>query len=243
MDNDGSFVYVHYLSIPTANMMQSSQSSLIKDLNIHSKLVKACRWSNDGQYLGTTSTVEKNTKISQLEPTGSIKSIQTIANTQGMYQIIWNPKDSKQFALTGIDKSVELWDVRAPRANAKISIPYGNNDYASWSPDGHYIGCVCQAGVFTVVDARAGKCIADLKFATEISELSWTAGMYLSTPSFPCHTRTVNKHSLIHPTHSYSLYHKMHNYQDRIMPFLPQRVCHVTKVASKSFPSWKKKSN
>ena len=180
--------------------MQSSQSSsVIKDLNIHSKHVKACRWSHDGQFLGTTSTVEKNTKISQLEPAGSIKSIQTIANTQGMYQIIWNPTDSKQFALTGVDKSVELWDVRAPRANAKIPIPHGTNDYASWSPDGHYIGCVCQAGVFMVVDARAGKCIADLKFATEISELSWTAGtsdnQMLLSLSHPLSTMSASTHS------------------------------------------------
>ena len=166
--------------------------------------MKACRWSHDGQFLGTTSTVEKNTKISQLEPAGSIKSIQTIANTQGMYQIIWNPTDSKQFALTGVDKSVELWDVRAPRANAKIPIPHGTNDYASWSPDGHYIGCVCQAGVFMVVDARAGKCIADLKFATEISELSWTAGTWSIHSFFPCPTHyqlclsaSIHSHSFV----------------------------------------------
>ena len=112
--------------------------------------------------------MEKNTKISQLEPSGTIKSIQVIPNSQGIYQIVWNPTDTQHFALTGIDKHVEMWDVRAPRASAKIAVPYGFNEYASWSPDGRYIGAVCSSGGFTVVDTRASKCIADLKFATEV---------------------------------------------------------------------------
>ncbi len=144
------------------------QPVVIKDLNLHNKGVKSCRWSGDGRYLGTSSTTEKNTKISQLEPSGTIKSIQTIPNSQGIYQVVWNPTDSQHFALTGQDKFVEMWDVRAPRASAKIAVPSGTNDYASWSPDGRYIGAVNANGVFTVVDTRAGKCIADMKFATEV---------------------------------------------------------------------------
>jgi WD40 repeat protein len=144
------------------------QPVVIKDLNLHNKGVKSCRWSGDGRYLGTSSTAEKNTKISQLEPSGTIKSIQTIPNSQGIYQVVWNPTDSQHFALTGQDKFVEMWDVRAPRASAKIAVPSGTNDYASWSPDGRCIGAVNANGVFTVVDTRAGKCIADMKFATEV---------------------------------------------------------------------------
>ena len=82
-------------------------------------MVINCDWSPDGKYLGACFT-DKQVKICQLEFSGTLRVIQTLPCSLSVRQVIWNPTDYQRFAIIGMDKVIELWDVRAPRATSKI---------------------------------------------------------------------------------------------------------------------------
>lgn len=107
-----------------------------KDLNFHNKSLEAVKWSGDGKYLGAAFK-DKSVKIGQLESTGNIRVVHTVPCTHSARSVTWNPLDDQRFAIAGLDKFIELWDVRAPKATGKILAP-GTNISVSWSANGHY---------------------------------------------------------------------------------------------------------
>jgi THO complex subunit 3 len=147
----------------------------VKDLNMNNqKTLSSCEWSGDGKYIGTCFS-DKQVKIAQLEPSGSVRVIQSIACNHSMKRVIWNPVDNTRFAITGQDKSIELYDVRVSRATSKIP-SLGDNVHASWSPNGNYLVTANYNNNLCVFDTRDSKMIKKASFHYELNEIAWTAG-------------------------------------------------------------------
>ena len=138
-----------------------------KDLRIHDKAISTCTWSGGGKYLGVCFQ-DKQSRICQLEPSGIVRSIQTVPSSNSVRKIVWNPLDNQRFAIAGFDKFIELWDVRAPRPTSKISCPTDNVD-ASWSPDGSYIAVGNYGNQLCVFDTRETKMVKKMQLLYEVS--------------------------------------------------------------------------
>ena len=139
---------------------------LSKDLRIHDKAINTCTWSGGGKYLGVCFQ-DKHARICQLEPSGIIRSIQTIPCSNSIRKIVWNPHDNQRFAIVGSDKVIELWDVRAPRPTSKIPCLCDNVD-ASWSPDGAYIVTGNYSNQLCVFDTREMKMVKKMPLLYEV---------------------------------------------------------------------------
>lgn len=149
-------------------------------LNYHQKPLESCRFSCDGAYLGSCST-DKVVKIGQVDSYGGLRVVHTVTSLTPMTQIAWHPTEPARFVIAGDDKTIELWDVRASRATAKLA-SLGNNISLSWSSDGRYLGLgngvtvngqACDRVV--VMDLAVGKWIKKATFGFEINELEWGA--------------------------------------------------------------------
>ena len=147
---------------------------LSKDLRIHDKTINTCTWSGGGKYLGVCFH-DKHARICQLEPSGTVRSIQTIPCSSSVKKIIWHPNDNQRFAIVGNDKFIELWDVRAPRPTSKISCSPDNVD-ASWSPDGSYIAMGNYSNQLCVFDTRETKMVKKMQLLYEVSNFKRNSG-------------------------------------------------------------------
>jgi THO complex subunit 3 len=154
-----------------------SSNLILKDLGFHQKPVTSCRWSHDGKYLGSSSK-DKTCKISQLEPSGNIRSFHTASRSSSSEayprELYWNPTTSSSFCICA-DGYLEIWDVRAPRPGFKTAI-CKEFEYAAWSPDAKYIAYVDSGNRLDILDLAAGKTVAGTRSASELNELTWTAG-------------------------------------------------------------------
>lgn len=148
-------------------LQPQSVQCLSKDLRIHDKMLNNCNWSGDGKYLGAC-FVDRQVKISQLDPSGSLRVIQSVPCGHSVRQVIWNPMDHQRFAIVGADKFIELWDVRAPRASSKIPSTLDNGD-ASWSPNGAYIVAGNYNNQLCVFDTKEAKLIKKANLLYEVS--------------------------------------------------------------------------
>lgn len=145
---------------------------MFKDINFHSKAIVDVRWSYDGLYLASSSH-DRTVRVSQLDSSGSLKSLQVIPTTPPRSGVVWNPAESSRFLISGEDKFVDLWDVRASKATIKLTT-LGNNLYTAWSPNGKYIAVVNRSNNVIVYDSSVGRQIRKVKFGYEINELQWT---------------------------------------------------------------------
>lgn len=142
----------------------------------HQQNLKDCGWNCDGNYLGTAG-LDKQVKIGQLDPSGAIRAVHTIPSNTHLTQIAWHPTEPSRFCIAGVDKSIELWDVRASRAASKIPTLGGNLNIA-WSPEGKYISVgnsLMSLDSLVVVDVELGKWFKRAKFGFEIERICWSA--------------------------------------------------------------------
>jgi len=144
-----------------------------KDVAGYQKMLHDIKWNREGNYIGMISS-DKTVKVGQLEKNGSFQNVHTIPNSLQMTQLCWNPNDDSQLGICGDDKQIELWDVRASRASAKIAA-VGHNINIAWSPCSNYMTVGNKNDIVCLLDIRKGSLMAKKKFAYEVNELAWTA--------------------------------------------------------------------
>lgn len=101
-----------------------------------------------------------------------LKVIQNIAAKEMTTTICWCPIEFNKFCIAGEDKLIEIWDVRASRATAKIP-SLGHNIYCSWSPDGKYVATGNNSDTLAVFDVAAAKLVKKMPFKNEVNEFAW----------------------------------------------------------------------
>jgi THO complex subunit 3 len=141
---------------------------------LHTKSISDVKWNVDGDYLATTSK-DFTTKVSALKQDGTLKLVHTVPSSLTPIKMAWHPSSQGVFAVAGDDKNVDIWDVRAPRATARIP-SLGNNINMAWSPDGTSLAVGNSSDNLVVLDIAAGG-FADnrMSFDYEINELAWSA--------------------------------------------------------------------
>lgn len=142
-------------------------------LGLHSKPVSDLKWNISGEYLASVSK-DKTTKICALKGDGSLKLVHTVPSSLMPVKIAWHPKVSNCFAVAGDDKNVDIWDVRAPRASARLP-SLGNNINLAFSPDGKRVACGNSADNIVVIDVASTKCSEPISFNYEVNEFSWSS--------------------------------------------------------------------
>lgn len=138
--------------------------------------IDSLRWNCDGLHLASSST-DKQVKVGQLDPTGTLRTVHTIPSLTAVKSIVWHPTEPGRFCVVGDDKSIDLWDVRASRPASRIAT-LGGNLNVSWSPDGKYLGVGNSSQMMdnlVVVDLAQSKWIKRVKYSYEVNEFSWTA--------------------------------------------------------------------
>ena len=147
--------------------------SFLECAGLHTRQVTDLKFNNAGEYLATVSK-DKTTKVSALKPDGSLKLIHTVPSSSVPTKMAWHPLQPACFAVRGEDKNVDIWDVRATRATARIP-GIGNHINLSWSPDGKSIAAGNNSDKLVVFDVQAGTCTEPMSFNYEINEMAWTA--------------------------------------------------------------------
>ncbi|KAJ3073838.1 THO complex subunit 3 [Podochytrium sp. JEL0797] len=130
-------------------------------------------------------------------------------------QVRWHPSDDNILVTTGSDKTLRLWDVRAPTSAKVVINTVGENINIDWSPDGNTIAVGNKDDEISFIDPRGGSGGSDtskhlwhtIKREYEINEIRWdyTGNLFYMTtghgtvqvldfPSFkPAYT--VNAHT------------------------------------------------
>eukprot|EP00597_Dinobryon_sp_UTEXLB2267_P011493 CAMPEP_0170128898 /NCGR_PEP_ID=MMETSP0020_2-20130122/21485_1 /TAXON_ID=98059 /ORGANISM="Dinobryon sp., Strain UTEXLB2267" /LENGTH=234 /DNA_ID=CAMNT_0010362987 /DNA_START=73 /DNA_END=774 /DNA_ORIENTATION=- len=93
--------------------------------------------------------------------------------TSNMENVCWHPTDSGRLSFCGDEKSVEVWDVRAQKAAAKINCG-GNLIHNAWSPNGNYMAVGSRFDHLFIIDMRQFSIITKHKFPYEVNEFAWT---------------------------------------------------------------------
>ena len=140
---------------------------------LHLKPISDLKWNVDGDFLATVSK-DKTTKISALKSDGSLKLVHTVPSSLMPLKIAWHPTTTNCFAVAGDDTNIDLWDVRAPRATARLP-SLGNNINISWSPDGRYLAAGNSSDKIVVLDVAEGTCSENINFNYEVNEFSWSS--------------------------------------------------------------------
>lgn len=143
----------------------------------HSVGVRALAWNAHGDVLmscGSDQMVrawhpEKSTDVrSTTEFTGHTGQISAIA---------CHPTNPYLFATGGIDKTVRLWDTRAPSAT-KVVVTPGSNINLAYHPDGRYLAVGDKNETVSLVDAVQSTFMHKIKDGAvdreEVNEITWS---------------------------------------------------------------------
>ncbi len=153
-------------------MAQFRPMAFLECAGLHTRPVTDLKFSYSGDYLATVSK-DKTTKVSALKPDGSLKLVHTVPSSSVPAKMVWHPTSVVSFAVCGEDKNVDIWDVRATRATARIPA-LGNHINLSWSPDGKSIAVGNNSDKLVVLDVDTGTCSQPMSFSYEINEMSWS---------------------------------------------------------------------
>ncbi|KAJ3063710.1 THO complex subunit 3, partial [Rhizoclosmatium hyalinum] len=90
-------------------------------------------------------------------------------------QVKWHPTDDFGLATTSADKTVKVWDVRAPAKPSATVQTTGENINIAWSPDGNTIAVGNKDDIITFIDTRTSSVIHTLPPSPyEINEIRWS---------------------------------------------------------------------
>jgi WD40 repeat protein len=135
--------------------------------------VKALKFSPDGAYLGVAFAKKGGGGIIfQMDESG-MSQVQTVKATRELTKLCWHPTNS-QFTFVGMDKTLEIWDVRGHKPSSTIALPTGENINVTWSRNGQYIALGNRSDYLTIVDVIANKTITNVKFSYEVNEMAWS---------------------------------------------------------------------
>jgi len=137
-------------------------SGILSETNQHTKPVVDLKWNCDGSYLGSAS-YDKTVKLYLLESSGALKVMHTVTCAMAPNGLCWHPTNPTRFAILTDEKNIEIWDVKASSASAKL-ISLGSNINASWSPNGKYLAVGNKTDNITVLEVATGKQLKKFKF-------------------------------------------------------------------------------
>lgn len=124
------------------------------------------QWNLDGSFLASGS-YDKSCKIASFDPQGGLKVCHVVNCSSPPSQVSWHPVERNRFALGGDDVSIDLWDVRAPKAALRLS-SLGHNLQMSWSPNGKFLAVANKSDQVVIFDIAAGAQMTNAKFSYEV---------------------------------------------------------------------------
>ena len=98
------------------------------------------------------------------------KEVELKGHTNTVDQVCWDKTHPDRLATASTDKTIRLWDARAPSKSPQIIETSGENINITWSPCGNYIAFGNKDDWLAVADARKGKATTKVKFNSEVNE-------------------------------------------------------------------------
>ncbi|KAJ3304279.1 hypothetical protein HDV03_002894 [Kappamyces sp. JEL0829] len=130
------------------------QENRQKSFTSHRDVVLALAWNAEGRKLASAG-MDTQTRIWSLK-NGLEAGIELKGHKEPINQVLWDPLHNDKLATCSSDKTVRLWDVRAPKQSATVIKTEGENINASWSPDGSCIAVGNKDDAISFIDPRGG---------------------------------------------------------------------------------------
>ncbi|EDP44975.1 hypothetical protein MGL_0782 [Malassezia globosa CBS 7966] len=143
----------------------------------HNTGVRALAWNATGDVLMSCGS-DHVVRAWNPERSSDVRATTEFTGHSGQISAIaCHPTDPHLFATGGIDRTVRVWDLRAPSSTKVISTP-GSNINLAYHPQGRFLAVGDKSETVSLIDADQGCFLHKIKDGSidreEINELAWS---------------------------------------------------------------------
>lgn len=140
------------------------------EAGIHPNRITSIDWSLSGARIATGST-DNVVSITTLADEKLSKDISLKDHTDAVEQVLWHPSQTQELVSIGIDRKLNLWDIRkSTPTTVSMSSQLHNCD---WNQDGDVLAIIDRADVLSFYDRKKNEIVEKVEMNNELTIVKW----------------------------------------------------------------------